>query len=228
MEIARAATTGAMYGAFGTCACSPRRCSIASRVEPSEATAEQSGWRSRSARFSARPVLPEEVGGRQRTPHRLPASRQNCVSFSSVMRCPFSRSRLISISFSPPSRPAACCAFGRPRTTTVVRAEGPPCTIAPARLAARDGVAARLGQNAGEREVHALQRAQHAGLQRARAGCAARRSSRRRSRSASAARRCSGGRSPSDDRCTAARARRACGSASRASPLTSMPSSWPT
>ena len=34
------------------------------------------------------------------------------------MRCPFSRKRLISISFRPPSLPAACCAFGRPRTTT--------------------------------------------------------------------------------------------------------------
>ena len=37
------------------------------------------------------------------------------------MRCPFARRRLISISLSPASRPAACSGFGRPRTTTVVR-----------------------------------------------------------------------------------------------------------
>ena len=39
-------------------------------------------------------------------------SRQNCASLSSVMRWPFSRSRLISISFRPPSRPAACSGVG--------------------------------------------------------------------------------------------------------------------
>ena len=52
------------------------------------------------------------------------------------MRRPFSRSRLISISLSPPSRPAACRTFGRPRTITVVRDDGPEWTIAPARRAA--------------------------------------------------------------------------------------------
>jgi len=41
-----------------------------------------------------------------------------------VIRSPFSRSRLISISFRPPSRPAACSAFGRPRTITDVRGPG--------------------------------------------------------------------------------------------------------
>ena len=45
--------------------------------------------------------------------------RQNLRSSRSVIRWPFSRSRLISISFRPASRPAACCAFGRPRTSTV-------------------------------------------------------------------------------------------------------------
>ena len=55
-----------------------------------------------------------------------PTRRQNCVSLSSVIRCPFSRSRLISISFRPPSRPAACSGFGRPRTITVVWTEAIP------------------------------------------------------------------------------------------------------
>ena len=55
-----------------------------------------------------------------------PASFQNWLSPSSVMRCPFSRSRLISMSFNPPSLPAACRTFGRPRTTTDVWDDGPP------------------------------------------------------------------------------------------------------
>ena len=41
------------------------------------------------------------------------------------------------MSLMPASRPAACCALGRPRTTTVVRAEGAPWTMAPTRFAAR-------------------------------------------------------------------------------------------
>src|SRR5262249_15579259 len=68
--------------------------------------------------------------------YRRAASRQNCFSLRSVMRWPLSRSRLISISFNPPSRPAACSALGRPRTPTVVCEDGPVWTIAPARLAA--------------------------------------------------------------------------------------------
>src|SRR6187549_3483132 len=51
--------------------------------------------------------------------------RQNWVSLSSVILWPFSRRRLMSISLRPPSRPAACNGFGRPRTTTVVWADGP-------------------------------------------------------------------------------------------------------
>src|SRR5262249_33668170 len=78
-----------------------------------------------------------DVGSPHRRPaRRIAARRQNCVSLSSVIRWPLARSRLISISFSPASRPAAWSGFGRPRTTTVVRADGMPCTIAPARRAA--------------------------------------------------------------------------------------------
>ena len=97
-----------------------------------------------------------------------PASRQNCRSFSSVIRCPFSRSRLISISLIPASLPAACSGFGRPRTTTVVLADGPLWTTAPARFAARIASLRFRRQDAGERDVDAFQRAQHAGLQRGR------------------------------------------------------------
>src|SRR4029453_12945961 len=64
-------------------------------------------------------------------------SSQKRASFNSVIRWPRSRSRLISINFNPASRPAACSALGRPRTTTRVCDDGPPCTIAPARRAAR-------------------------------------------------------------------------------------------
>ena len=53
-----------------------------------------------------------------------------------MMRWPFSRSRLISISLRPPSRPAACSGLGCPRTTTVVLIEGMPWTMAPACFAA--------------------------------------------------------------------------------------------
>ncbi len=57
---------------------------------------------------------------------RFSTRRQNCASLSRVIRCPLARSRLISISFRPASRPAACKGFGRPRTTTPVCAEGMP------------------------------------------------------------------------------------------------------
>ena len=66
----------------------------------------------------------------------------------------------------PASLPAACSGFGRPRTTTVVFADGPLCTIAPARFAARTASLRLPAEDAGEREVDAFQRAQHAGLQR--------------------------------------------------------------
>ena len=48
-----------------------------------------------------RPVL--QIAGQA----RLPTSVQNCRSSSSVMRCPFARSLLISMSLSPASFPAA-------------------------------------------------------------------------------------------------------------------------
>src|SRR5262245_13385080 len=98
------------------------------------------------------PLVRDPVGGfrvgdyRERRPTGLPdpglpdpallVNRQNCASFKSVILCPRSRSLLISISLRPPSLPAACSAFGRPRTMTVVTIEGPPCTMAPARRAA--------------------------------------------------------------------------------------------
>src|SRR5439155_4745263 len=71
-------------------------------------------------------------------------SFQNCCSLSSVMRCPFSRRRLISISFKPASLPAACNGLGRPLTTTRVSDDGPEWTIAPALRAARIASLRRL------------------------------------------------------------------------------------
>ena len=62
----------------------------------------------------------------------------------------------------PASRPAAWCAFGRPLTTTVVCADGPPWTIAPARFAASAASLAPGRQDAGEGQVHALQASQDA------------------------------------------------------------------
>ena len=60
------------------------------------------------------------------------------------MRRPFCGRRLISISFKPASRPAACSGFGRPPTTTVVCADGIPWTMAPARRAARTASLRRM------------------------------------------------------------------------------------
>ena len=169
---------------------------------------------------------------RHSTPcHSRPISRRASrtrFSSSSVIRCPRSRSRLISISFRPPSRPAACSAFGRPRTTTrgldrwhaVDDGAGAPGGGDRLRAAA----CARIPVNA---RCTPFERAQRARLQRAPAACAARRSARRRSRSACAARRCSDRRSPSGDRCRRARARPACGSRARASPLTSIAEQLP-
>ncbi len=74
----------------------------------------------------------------------FPINRQNCSSLSSVMRCPFARRRLISISFNPASRPAACSGLGLPLTTTVVRTDGMPWMIAPARRAALTASLRRL------------------------------------------------------------------------------------
>ena len=120
----------------------------------------------------------------------LPARRQNCASLSSVIRCPFSRSRLISISFRPASRPGGLLRIRAAAHDDGRLADGMPCTMAPARLAAFGDLAARHAEDAGEREVHALQRAQ-APVFSAAGGAPARRSARRRCRSACAARRCS-------------------------------------
>ena len=134
---------------------------------------------------------------------RFATSRQNCVSLSIVMRWPFSRSRLISMSFRPPSRPAACSALGRPRTMTVVCADGPLWTMAPARLAARAPRCAACS-GAGKHQMGALERSEHAGPQ-------CRRRRRRASIissalcTASGARRCIDRRSPSGGRCTRGR-----------------------
>ena len=97
---------------------------------------------------------------------RRPASRQNCVSLRSVMRYPFSRSRLISSSFRPASLPAACSGLGRPRTTTVVFAEGALWTVAPALRAALAASLRRVRQDAGEGEMRSLERPQPSDLQR--------------------------------------------------------------
>ena len=85
-----------------------------------------------------------------------PASLQNCDSLSSVILCPFSRSRLSSISFNPPSRPAACWAFGRPRTTTLVRVEGPVCTTRSDAPCGANRLLALHAQDAGKGQVDAL------------------------------------------------------------------------
>ena len=98
--------------------------------------------------------------------YQSPARRQNCVSLSSVIRCPFSRSRLISISFRPAVPARGLQRIGPPahddgrarRGHAVDDRAGPP--------RGADGLAAALAQDAGEGEVHALQRPQHAGLQR--------------------------------------------------------------
>ena len=95
-----------------------------------------------------------------------PASRQNCVSFSSVIRWPFSRRRLISSSFRPASLPAAWSGFGLPRTTTVVFADGAPWIFAPARRAARAASMRGRLEDAGEGHVRALERAQAPDLER--------------------------------------------------------------
>ena len=62
----------------------------------------------------------------------------------------------------PASRPAAWSGFGRPRTTTVVFADSPPWTIAPALFAAGWRRAA-AAQDAREGEVDAPERAERAG-----------------------------------------------------------------
>src|SRR4029077_9224000 len=72
------------------------------------------------------------------------ASFQNCPSPITVTLCPFDARRRTLISFEPPSFPAICSAFGRPRTRTSVPCPGFDCTIAPARLAA--AIASRRGR----------------------------------------------------------------------------------
>ena len=88
----------------------------------------------------------------------VPTSFQNCASLRSVIRCALLPQALDLQQLRPPSRPAACSGFGRPRTSTVVSADGPPCTTAPARARRLLRIDARHAQDAGEREVHALQR----------------------------------------------------------------------
>src|SRR5918997_820552 len=63
-------------------------------------------------------------------------SFQNCRSPITVTLIPSAASRRTSISFDPPSLPAICCAFGRPRTRMSVDGPGLDCTFAPAFLAA--------------------------------------------------------------------------------------------
>src|SRR5438552_3870669 len=70
--------------------------------------------------------------------------RRPCDSPITVTRCPFSASRLISISLSPPSLPATCSALGRPRTSMSVEGPGLAWKTAPDRLAA--AIASRRGR----------------------------------------------------------------------------------
>ena len=143
------------------------------------------------------------------------------------MRCPFSRRRLISISLRPASLPAACCALGRPRTTTDGLDRRHAVDDGAGALGRADRLAPRPAQDPGEREVHALECLLHARAATRAADGGAPRSSRRRSRSACAARRCTGGRSPSGDRCSGDGGSPRVRIRSLASPLISMPEQLP-
>ena len=121
--------------------------------------AARDGWRAGRCRC--------ESSGAMRGPY-FPTSFQNCVSPSRVMRWPFSRRRLISISFTPPSFPAACSGLGDPahddgglRRRAAVD-DGAGLARGVRRLAPRPA------QDAGEREVHAFQGTQDTGIERRR------------------------------------------------------------